>query len=153
MNTIQIRRIMNKQLGKKLSTVGPANSISNMDKWKYIILNTDCACNSGSHWVALHKIGNKHYEFFDSFGRDINEYNCLQFLTSKYKLNSINIKLQNHLTAVCGQYALFFLIARKNGYSVKNIYAIFKNKPTIKNDIVLYRVFKNKFKINVPLLT
>jgi hypothetical protein len=152
MDTAQIKRVMHKRLGKKTSIIGPANSIHNIDKWKYIILNTDCACHSGSHWVSLHKIGEKHFEFFDSFGRNANEYNCLQSLSSQYRLDTINTRLQNYLTAVCGQYALFFLIARKNGHAVKTIYKIFKNKPTIKNDIVLYRIFQNKFKINSPLL-
>lgn len=153
MNTEEIRQIMLKKLSKNKSTVGASNSVQKLDKWTYIILNTDCNCHSGSHWVALHKIGKKNYEFFDSFGKSITDYPCLKHLNSEYKFATVNIRLQNWLTNVCGQYALFFLMARKNKYTVNEIYKIFKGKPTIKNDVVIYKTFKRKFKLAPPLLT
>ena len=63
MNTHEIKEIMLKKLDKNKSAVGASNSLQKLDKWTYIILNTDCNCHSGSHWVALHKIGKKTTNF------------------------------------------------------------------------------------------
>ena len=81
-----------------------------------LIANTDTLGSPGKHWVAMYKEGNR-FEFFDSYGRKAFPNNFIS--TNVYEYNSK--VLQNPLSAVCGEYCLYYLYYRSRGESLDSI--------------------------------
>ena len=81
-----------------------------------LIVNTANEGTQGQHWVAMYKDGRK-YEFFDSYGR---KAFANKFIGNNlYTYNSTLI--QSPISAVCGEYCLYYLHYRTRGYSIDEI--------------------------------
>ena len=81
-----------------------------------LIVNTAKEGTPGEHWVAMYKDGRK-YEFFDSYGRKAfaNEFIGNNLYTYNATL------LQSPVSAVCGEYCLYYLYYRSRGESQDSI--------------------------------
>lgn len=87
-----------------------------------IIMNTDTYKKPGEHWVSCFIDNRKStVEYFDSLGKNPNKY-IKEFLY-KFKDYSLVINKKAHQTfgINCGAYAVYFLINRLKGKSLKDI--------------------------------
>ena len=109
-----------------------------------IVCNTDPSDRSGEHWICIYISGNRHGEFFDSFGRKPGSPFC-EFLNRHCVHWTYNDKqLQNIFSSVCGAYCVFFAIYKSYGHDMQRIVCAFTNNTMI-NDCLVDR-FVRKLK-------
>lgn len=107
----EILGIGKKLLGIKFKGVYPSDKIPKLnDLSPYAILNLDTSKESGSHWVAIAKYGNKTY-LYDSFGRkDTQIIPNLEFSGNGRIINTDNDIEQNINQMDCGARSLAWLL-------------------------------------------
>ena len=93
------------------------------------IANTDASGKSGEHWVAFYceKVV---IECFDSFGAKAGSYSPLiqKWLDDEYQVMQKET-IQSVDSTVCGQYSMFFILLKYNGFSYQDILSVFtKNR-------------------------
>ena len=102
------------------------------------IVNTDPHDKPGKHWLALWTEGNK-CEVFDSYGLPLEVYQTTKPLENwlkeqwKYVIHNTS-PLQSVYSQSCGDYALFFLIAKAEGQSLQDFLKQFKKHDYVYND-------------------
>jgi hypothetical protein len=110
------------------------------------IANTDNHDQAGTHWVAFFIPRHGKPEYFDSYGMYTFIEGHLNFKSKVSKSWLHNKMCMQSLTSnVCGQYCLFFLIARMRDHSMKTFQSVF-SKNSIQNDKLVRTCIKNKFK-------
>ena len=110
----------------------------------FIVVNTDPSYKKGSHWVAI-CISPSEYsadEFFDSYGEEpppqIKDY-----LEGNYLVQTN--QLQSYDTTVCGQWCIFYIWKRCNGFSFGEIVKAFKDNTPENNDKYINSKINNCF--------
>lgn len=143
MNTFEIDDFLSEHRNV-FKGVFPKNKIPK----KYIIggvyiINTDCICYPGQHWIALYANPHGFLEFFDSFAMDIKQY---AFLNSDYSYLYSTQPLQSVGTATCGIYCILFAISKiKGGYTFQEFLNLFDHKNAFNNDIDVWLIAKHIF--------
>ncbi len=97
------------------------------------VANTDPSTSPGEHWVAF--FIDKETEYFDSYG--LPPFPVFENYLSrlgKYIFNDVT--LQDFDTTVCGQYCIFFLHYRCQGYTMDQIVGFLQKLPN-KNDVIV----------------
>jgi hypothetical protein len=134
MNTLEILRAFKNN--KTFVGVFPRNKLPVIKKYpSCLIINTDKASESGTHWVAVY-LENVTGEYFDSFGRvpmyreifDFMERNC----PGGWRYNSFAFQDEN--STVCGQHSIFFLRMKLQGHSYCDILNYLSRSNPILND-------------------
>lgn len=150
MNTKQIRRIIERDpvTQRKFRGVFAENRLpEDVDVYPCgYIANTDPSEKPGEHWVAFYFTTPEHGEFFDSYGHPPQFYNkhFLTFINQNSEHWSFNKKgLQSVMTAVCGEYCIFYLMHRARGVSMNSIVKLF-SVDKLNNDRLVYE-FVMKF--------
>ena len=112
------------------------------------IANIDSSSEPGSHWVAFFLSFPMKLEFFDSYGNAPAFYEGpISDFVSNYTYVDFNpMTLQSNVTAVCGQYCIYYLYARCRGLPLKTIVSSFINNH-ICNDKRVYNFVWKHFKI------
>ena len=92
-------------------------------KPELIICNTDPSNKPGQHWV-LFFFDNDTVDFFDSLGKDIEDYghefvDFAKRFSSKFQESTVRTQPKN--TSICGQYCLYFAYKRCIGENMENI--------------------------------
>ncbi|NRA69362.1 MAG: hypothetical protein HRU19_33145 [Pseudobacteriovorax sp.] len=104
-----------------------------------LIVNTDPHDKPGQHWVGIYKNG-KDASFFDSFGRDIVEFeepfaSIMKDFFAGLKVNTNRLQYQDDLADSCGHWSYYYVLSRICGV---NDFSEFTND-TVKNEIELIR--------------
>ena len=109
------------------------------------VVNTDPSNKPGQHWVAIYITQNGEGEYFDSYGQKPTLPQLKSFLKENASLINFNRQpLQGPLSAVCGQYTIFFLLHRCRGSSMRNITHLFSSDK-MDNDITVNDFIKKTF--------
>lgn len=136
MNNLQIEKILSRVYiardKEKFLGVYPADKIpSKVTLASYnsfsMIVNTQPSTQKGRHWVSFYR-KNKTcpIEFFDSFGRKPYISYFLKFLKGEQFIYN-NLAVQSVFTNVCGQYCIFYILARHFDIPYFQIIELFKN--------------------------
>lgn len=114
-----------------------------------IIVNTAISTHPGKHWVAIYlPKSNRPIEFFDSYGRLLQNRYFDRFFTKFVRNNKIlfnNRILQSSWTAVCGYYCCVYAVFRGRGISMNKFISIFSEE-TPENDRKIVELFHKHFK-------
>lgn len=114
-----------------------------------LIVNTDCRCKPGQHWLAMH-VKNKHIEVFDSFGAPIKYYAFIHKIPGySYSINRRQI--QSLLTSVCGQYATLYVLYKQKKLGTMDSFLKLFGLDRLKNDRRIWKIFHREFQLQVPL--
>lgn len=111
------------------------------------IANTDPKDQPGKHWVAFYFPSVQEGEFFDSYGHAPEFYSphFTKFLNQHCQEWTFNNKtLQSTLTAVCGEYCVFYLAHRARGVSKSRVVNRFTLN-TMTNDHQVYQFVMKLF--------
>ena len=142
MNTQQIDYILKRDpfVGSSFRGVFARNLIPNFESG-ICVVNTSPSRQKSGHWIALY-ITHDEAEYFDSYGKDVP-----RFLKNKWKEKSWTsnpVALQSPLSAVCGQYCVYYLLHRARGLSMSRIFANFSNDVDY-NDRFVYEFVQNHY--------
>lgn len=109
------------------------------------IVNEDRSSQGGSHWIAIHITprGERNI-YFDSYGRKAEHEEFKHFLGRSYAHNKK--RLQHMLSTSCGQWCMYFVWRRCEGWTTNDITRAFKPKKLLINDYVVNYLVEKKFK-------
>ena len=119
------------------------------------VCNTDPHTERGQHWVALYLDADGYGEHFDSYGSSstdsqMGEEYLRRFLDRRSIDWTYNTKrLQSFHTAVCGQYCLFYLLHRCQGFTLNAIVNTFTDN-TLDNDFLVHDFVSQRYHIRLP---
>ncbi len=109
-----------------------------------LIVNTDKASDSGQHWIAIYIDKNGRGEYFDSFGFPSLHIDIINFLSLNTNRWQYSCHMLQHASAkTCGNYCIFYIKLRCNGFSQCQFIQLFTNI-TLINDKIVKSLF-NKF--------
>ncbi len=110
-----------------------------------IVINTDPSTEPGQHWVAIYITRDGVGEYFDSYGQPPSLSSIITFL-KRNTLQTVHnrISLQGPLSAVCGQYSLFFLLHRCRDIDMNTIVRFFSTNKR-ENDIAVNEFIRKHF--------
>ena len=98
------------------------------------IVNTDPHYLPGTHWILCYFPTTGCAEYFDSFGK-IPPPKIREFLGKRYKYN--RFMLQNIFSSVCGQYTIYYIFKRAEGFSMDQvIHYLHQIGPMLADDLV-----------------
>lgn len=98
----------------------------------HCIVNSEPSTLPGRHWMCV--FNSNPMEFFDPLGHDARHYNLDTNLKNNYVYN--NTKVQGPFSVKCGQFCLFYLYHRCNGYTMLDIVNILDNSFIVNDKIV-----------------
>lgn len=149
MNTQQIESIM-KQDPYVSPTFQGVFAIDELPYFKYgsCILNTSPSTEKNGHWVAMF-VTYSDVEYFDSYGGE--PLTILKRRWSNKTWFSNQIPLQSPLSAVCGQYCIYYLMHRVRGLSMSSIVMDF-GSDVDRNDERVYEFIESRFDVDTKLL-
>lgn len=115
------------------------------------IVNVDPAYESGSHWLACYLSSLHHLEFFDSYGREPSHFEGpIWEYVKRFRYVDYNTStLQSNISAVCGQYCIFYLYSKCRGYSLNDILLSLVSHP-LYNDRNVYEFVAHHFRVRAP---
>lgn len=115
------------------------------------VMNTDPHYKPGRHWIAVYVKSPSTVEFFDSFGNKPQYFgeNMSKYFENFPQVVCNTVSLQSPISAVCGQYCVYFLYYRCRQRSLSSIVSPFKSY-NVTNDIRVYNFVKKYFNVNVP---
>lgn len=118
MNTQQLQHILSSDphVAPLFFGVFPRDKLPSYKEGVYVI-NTDPAGKPGEHWVAIYSSPSC-VEYFDSYGGDPS-IALRRWWKKTWIANPI--PLQSPLSAVCGQYCIYFLLHRARGIDMSTI--------------------------------
>lgn len=121
------------------------NRDSQIIEYKNIVLNLDVSSGSGTHWTALHKMNEKVYVYFDSFGMPPPN-NVINFMTvdkgRRSDLFHTNNKLQDDSSILCGYFVCYFLYYMNKAVNADPYEFINKfSSKTKENDKIINKFF------------
>lgn len=134
MNSAQIEHILTQHCSQTFGGVFGAENYSLSKIPCFLVLNTDLSFQSGQHWVVLY-INSFRCEFFDSLGHPPSFYHKhWEKLLEKYSSNFAYNKvcLQDDESALCGEFCIFYIVMRNNGFSFSSILNM-ANSTEVKN--------------------
>ena len=128
MNNKQIQEIMNHFISspQQFRGVFAADTLPAIEKNCGYICNTDTINLPGKHWISFYVPKKGPIEFFDSYGFIPYIYNFYDFIGEHYFIYN-NVQLQSLFSNVCGQYCIFYLLARFSGIPYIDFLNIFDN--------------------------
>lgn len=154
MNTIQLHRVLTQDKFTKMYflDVFPSDHLP-AEIFNYptcFIVNVDSSAEPGSHWVAFYISSPHHLQFFDSYGNAPVFYEGpISDFASRYLYVDYNpMTLQSNITAVCGQYCVYYLYSKCRGHSLKKILSSFVSNH-ICNDKQVYNFVWKQFHVQV----
>lgn len=115
------------------------------------IANTDPSYESGTHWLAFYLPSPHHLEFFDSYGHEPTEFpgSIRTFVRRFPHVNFNAMTLQSNISAVCGQYCIYYLYCKCRGYSLNDILLSFVPNQLC-NDRNVYNFVTHHFSVRAP---
>ena len=119
MNTSQLRKLLSSDpyVRPLFKGVFARDELKHFKKGT-CILNTSPSSEKTGHWIALW-IDEDHSEYFDSYGGLPPSFISNMWKKRKWVYNKA--RLQSPLTAVCGQYCVYYLLHRARGMDMESI--------------------------------
>lgn len=153
MNTIQIHKILSRDKFTKRYFLGvyASNHLPHTIK-NYpscFVANVDSSAEPGSHWVAFYVSSPEKMEFFDSYGNKPTYYkgHISNFAARYVQVDYNPLVLQSHVTAVCGQYCIYYLYSKCREHSLKKILSVFVTRHLC-NDRRVYNFVSKRFHVH-----
>jgi len=157
MNNIEINRILTSCVETKKHFVGvyasdtlPTHPPPPSRRPCSYICNLDPLHASGSHWVAFYFPQHGPGEYFDSYGFDIPSlfYDFIG-VQEDYIFNTCF--LQHPLSAVCGQYCIFYVWQRgkRRDASMNGVLSIFRADDHYCNDTLVNALVEKRFDVDL----
>ena len=151
MNTEQIYKILTGLFCSVNVTydVLACDELNSFNPKKYpiaLVVNSKPSSHPGEHWVSLFSASSRSpINMFCSYGLGIEAYSQhFQDFVDRHGRGIIqNNVLQSPNSAVCGQYAIYFLWKRVNSYTLASVYCNFSNDYG-RNDRLVKQFLKNK---------
>ena len=145
MNTGQIESILKQDpyVGSSFQGVFARDKIPYFESGSCVI-NTAPSTRASGHWVALYVVGDI-VEYFDSYGGDV-----LNSLKRKWRGKSWvsnPVPLQSPLSAVCGQYCIYYLLHRTRGFPMSSIVMDFADDVDY-NDHAVYEFVRSRYEFD-----
>ncbi len=95
------------------------------------------------HWVVIIIVNCKTLDIFDSFGKNLVSYNQSLFrFLNNYTVIQLFRSVQNIDSELCGQYTLWYIKQRMQGYNFSQINAMF-SRNTKQNDEMIQSFYNN----------
>ena len=145
MNTQQLQSILKQdpRVGPVFRGVFPRDKLPPFRDGVYVI-NTDSSKGKGQHWVSVY-ITPVATEYFDSYGGDpIKEIKRW----GKRKTWVTNpVPLQSPLSAVCGQYCIYYLLHRVRGVDMTTLLLDFGCDVDV-NDQMVYDYINDRYNLD-----
>lgn len=115
------------------------------------IANVDPSHEPGSHWLAFYLASPQHLEFFDSYGHEPADFPgpIWDFARRFHHVNFNTMLLQSNVTAVCGQYCIYYLYCKCRDRSMNDILLSFVPNQFL-NDRNVYNFVTRHFRIRAP---
>ena len=139
MNTFEISQLMH--LTPEFYGVHPCCEIEVFRRKRVgsLIVNTDPHNKPGQHWVVVY-IEEKTMTFFDSFGREINEFaepfaTIMNDFTRGYQVISNRKQYQNLKSDTCGLWSIYFILSKV--LNVNNFHVF--TEDTLRNETVMIK--------------
>ena len=112
------------------------------------VCNVDKSTEPGSHWLAFYLINDEKLEFFDSYGNEPSFFKGpISNYVSRFSQVTFNpVMLQSNVSAVCGQYCIYYLYCRCRDKTLENIVSQFVTK-NVCNDRSVYNFVAKKFHV------
>ena len=111
-----------------------------------MIINTKPHDHPGEHWVAIIKTEENYGVYFDSFGFPPHHLKeILSTLDQCTRWTHNKTCIQSPLTAVCGQYAIFFITHYCRGFTLDHIVSLLYSKDKPANDSFIFNYIKKKY--------
>ena len=108
-----------------------ADQLPNRDTFELpsaYVANCSDSTSGGTHWIAFYQEVPGIMEVFDSYGQPVSGYNPnLVNFTSGLKIIQQIQQIQQETSAVCGQYALFFIFQRACGLTYSQLIHLFSD--------------------------
>lgn len=152
MNTMELCQILSRDpfTKKYFLDVFPSDQLP-YEIFKYptcLIANVDSSAEPGSHWIAFFLRNSQEIEFFDSYGHSPAFYEgpIFDFASRFAHVNFNQMTLQSNVTAVCGQYCVYYLYSRCRGQSLKTFLSNFVTNH-ISNDKRVYNFVWKRFHV------
>ena len=106
-----------------------------------LVINTDKAAESGSHWVAYYISGEGRSEYFDPLGEPVPRNDILKFVkrnSGNAWMNTVynNTSFQSDDSTKCGQFCIFYLRNRLRGRSTCEVHAMLSRNADVNDTIV-----------------
>ena len=143
MNTQQIEYILlhDPYVGSRFRGVYSWDKVRRFESGMCVINTAPSSQTTGGHWIALN-VGADEAEYFDSYGGDVPK--AIKRRWKKKSWVSNPIPLQSPLSAVCGQYCIYYLIHRARGFTLPAITMEFVSDVDY-NDQLVYDFVKNRY--------
>ena len=118
------------------------------------ICNLDSSDKPGSHWVSFYvpREHSKPVEYFDPYGLDAPTDFEQNILSRSHSIDYYlyNTRTVQHLSsAVCGQYALYFVWRRPIERSMDSVLSIFDNNDHLYNDLLVNHLVERHFEVDL----
>ena len=150
MNTQQIEHVLKRDpiVGVDFRGVFARDQIPYFESGTCVV-NTAPSTQSCGHWIALYLTHDK-AEYFDSYGKETPRF--LTKIWNKKSWISNPVALQSPLSAVCGQYCIYYLLHRARGFPMSLIFLDF-GADVDYNDRAVYEFVQNRYDFdNLKLL-
>lgn len=149
MNTRQIERILKQDFYVNPTFHGVC-AIDTLPHFEYgsCVFNTAPSTKKSGHWIALY-VTDSTVEYFDSYGREPSRSLKRRWWNKLWCSNVV--PLQSPLSAVCGQYCIYYLLHRARGFSMASIVMDFGSDVDL-NDEMVHEFIEKRFDLNTKLL-
>ena len=155
MDSVKISRKVkgNKQTKKTFRGVFSADMLPGARKRSdgLYIVNLDNSDQAGSHWVCidLRRGKGEKSAYFDSYGLPPPYAAFENFMNNCYTHNTK--QLQHPLSTSCGQWCLYFVLRRNQGWGMKKLVWPF-GKNFLANDHIMNSVVRKNFKTEARVI-
>ena len=112
------------------------------------VYNVDESTKPGSHCLSFYLSDDDRVEFFDSYGNEPSFFKGpISNFVSRFSQVTFNpVTLQSNVSAVCGQYCIYYLYCRCRGKTLENIVSQFVSR-NVCNDRSVYNFVAKKFHV------
>ena len=150
MDTRQIEDILKEHCADFVGVFSSDAMPSFLKPGQLLVVNTDCVCKPGRHWLGIYVRGKNQMEVFDSYGRNLKNYPFL--LRPRYSYLRNSHQLQSELTAVCGQWTVLYCLYKQyGGGSLQSFVRHFSKHNRLANDIQVWQYVNDRFNLRLPL--
>lgn len=154
MNSVVLKKILDAGVNQNYYTnVLPCDQLYHVKSNQFaIIVNSDKAKDPGQHWLAIFKeYDSDNIEFFDSCNMPLSFYD--KSIKNFLELHSKNIvrnqkRYQSAFSATCGEFCIYYLVHRVNGYRFIDLMNGFNRVDLTKNDDMVKQFIRENFGMN-----
>lgn len=151
MNSSQIHNILFREpaSARYFAGVFPSDKIPVIRKFPCtMVINTDKHDEKGTHWLAVYIQDKKNIDFFDSYGLPPEAYgeDISRFVEKYHQIQWNKITLQSLTSNVCGQFCIYFIVKRSQGFCMKSITNALSKQ---KNDFRIFQFVKKRYGVNM----